>query len=105
MAYLKVADAVGNCEIGFVKGKAKLIPRPEQTIPRLELCAAVLAAELADLVSGELDIHLNDTHFYTDSLSSCKYNPGQVVLGYIYNETRHFYVYVSNRVAWIRRSS
>lgn len=77
-------------------GKAKLTPRPTHTIPRLELCAAALAVELADLVSGELDIHLNDTHFYTDS---------KVVLGYIYNDTRCFYVYVSNRVAWIRRSS
>ncbi|KAI3353824.1 hypothetical protein L3Q82_005039 [Scortum barcoo] len=67
VAYLKVIDAVGNCEIGFVMGKAKLTPRPEQTIPRLELCAAVLAVELEDLVSGELDIQLNDTHFYTDS--------------------------------------
>ncbi|XP_049918800.1 uncharacterized protein LOC126401515 [Epinephelus moara] len=96
VAYLKVTDAGGNCEVGFVMGKAKLTPRPEQTIPRLELCAAVLAVELTDLVSGELDIHLNDTHFYTDS---------KVVLGYIYNETRRFYVYVSNRVARIRRSS
>ncbi|KAI3377250.1 hypothetical protein L3Q82_009154 [Scortum barcoo] len=60
VAYLKVTDAVGNCEIGFVMD--------EQTIPRLELCAVVLAVELADLVSGELDIQLNDTHFYTDSV-------------------------------------
>lgn len=57
---------------------------------------AVLAVELADLVSGDLDIHLNNTHFYTDS---------KVVLGYIYNETRRLHVCVSNRVAWIRRSS
>ncbi|XP_072554180.1 uncharacterized protein [Paramormyrops kingsleyae] len=96
VAYLKVTDADKNCEIGFVMGKAKLTPRPEQTIPRLELCAAVLAVELADLVTGELDIQLNSTHFYTDS---------KVVLGYIYNETRRFYVYVSNRVTRIRRSS
>lgn len=59
VAYLKVTDADGNCEIGFVMGKEKLTPCPEQTIPRLELCAAVLAVEIADLVSGELDIQLN----------------------------------------------
>ena len=96
VAYVKVTDAEGNQEIGFIMGKAKLTPRPEQTIPRLELCAAVLAVEIADLVSGELDIQLNNTHFFTDS---------KVVLGYICNETRRFYVYVSNRVARIRRSS
>lgn len=66
-------------------GKAKLAPRPDQTIPRLELSAAVFAVDLADLISNEVDIELDNTTFYTDS---------KVVLGYIYNETRRFYVYV-----------
>ncbi|KAK7905231.1 hypothetical protein WMY93_017838 [Mugilogobius chulae] len=96
VAYLRVVDTEGNCQVGFVMGKAKLAPRPDQTIPRLELSAAVLAVELADLISDELDIELDNTMFYTDS---------KVVLGYIYNETRRFYVYVSNRVNRIRRSS
>ncbi len=77
-------------------GKAKLAPRPEHTVPRLELCAAVLAVELADLISAELDLQLDAITYYSDS---------KVVLGYICNETRRFYVYVSNRVQRIRRSS
>ncbi|XP_057696133.1 uncharacterized protein LOC130918451 [Corythoichthys intestinalis] len=96
VAYLKVIDAAGDSHVGFVMGKAKLTPLPEQTILRLELCAAVLAVELADLISEELDLQLDATTFYTDS---------KVVLGYISNETRRFYVYVSNRVLRIRRSS
>lgn len=96
VAYLKVTDAIGDSQVGFVMGKAKLAPRPGQTIPRLELSAAVLAVELADLISEELDLELDNTTFYMDS---------KVVLGYIYNETRRFYVYVSNRVNRIRRSS
>nr|XP_024655484.1 uncharacterized protein LOC101465727 [Maylandia zebra] len=96
VAYLKVTDAEGHSQVGFVMGKAKLAPRPDQTIPRLELSAAVLAVELADLISDELDCKLDHTTFYTDS---------KVVLGYIYNESRRFYVYVSNRVTRIRRSS
>lgn len=96
VAYLKVTDSAGNNQVGFVMGKAKLTPRPEQTIPRLELSAAVLAVELADLISAELDLQLDATTFHSDS---------KVVLGYIFNETRRFYVYVSNRVLRIRRSS
>lgn len=83
VAYLKATDPDKNCEIGFVMGKAKLIPRSKQTVPRLELCAAVLAVELADLVTGELHVQLNSTHFYTDSKD---------VLGYINNETRRYSV-------------
>ncbi|KAI3366456.1 hypothetical protein L3Q82_000591 [Scortum barcoo] len=96
VAYLRLTDADGNNDVGFVMGKAKLTPRPEHTVPRLELCAAVLASELTELISAELDLQLDAITYYTDS---------KVVLGYIHNETRRFYVYVSNRVLRIRRSS
>ena len=96
VAYLKLTFQDGTSEIGFVMGKTKLSPQPETSVPRLELCAAVLAAELSDLVKRELAVTLDATTFYTDS---------KVVLGYICNEVRRFYVYVSNRVLRIRRSS
>jgi len=47
-------------------------------------------------VESELDISVDTLQFYTDS---------KVVLGYIYNQTRWFYVYVSNRVQRIRKST
>ncbi|XP_064469540.1 uncharacterized protein LOC135384259 [Ornithodoros turicata] len=96
VAYIRVTDADGMQHVGFVFGKAKLAPRPEQTIPRLELCAAVLAVDIAELVVSEIDAHIDDIKFYTDS---------KVVLGYIFNQSRRFYVYVSNRVNRIRRST
>ncbi|XP_064470080.1 uncharacterized protein LOC135384826 [Ornithodoros turicata] len=96
VAYLKLTDAQGKNHIGFILGKAKLAQKREQTIPRLELCGAVLAVELADIVLGELDVDFDAVSYYTDS---------KVVLGYIYNESRRFYVYVANRVERIRRSS
>ncbi|GAA6084831.1 uncharacterized protein LOC113098256, partial [Tachysurus ichikawai] len=76
--------------------KSKLAPYPAHTVPRLELCVAVLAVELARLIKEELDVDLTAVKFYTDS---------NIVLGYIYNTSRRFYVYVANRVAQIRRSS
>lgn len=96
VAYLRTTDKCNKVDVGFILGKAKLAPRPETTIPRLELCAAVLAVEMADMIVEEMDTEFNTVTFYSDS---------KVVLGYIYNESRRFYVYVNNRVQRIRRSS
>lgn len=96
MAYLRLFDQDGSCHIGFVLGKAKLAPRPELTIPRLELCAAVLAVDIAEFITAELDIQIDDISYFTDS---------KVVLGYTHNEKHRFYVFVNNRVKRIRRFS
>ncbi|XP_026147341.1 uncharacterized protein LOC113121247 [Carassius auratus] len=96
VAYLRVVTTDGQCHIGFVMAKSKLAPYPAHTVPRLELCAAVLAVELAGLIKEELDVDLTAVKFYTDS---------RIVLGYIYNTSRRFYVYVANRVAQIRHST
>lgn len=96
VAYLRVTDTDGNLHTGFVLGKAKLAPRPDLTIPRLELCAAVLAVNIAELIKSEMDMEFDKITFFTDS---------RIVLGYINNEKRRFYVFVNNRVQRIRRST
>lgn len=96
VAYLKLTAADGHSDGGFLLGKARLAPKPDITIPMLELCAAVLAVEVADMVQEELDSTFDEVNFYTDS---------KVVLGYISNEKRRFYVYVHNHVERIRRST
>ncbi len=96
VAYLRVVTRDGQCHVGFIMAKSKLAPYPAHTVPRLELCAAVLAVELAELITKELDLELNAVKFYTDS---------KIVLGYIQNTSQRFYVYVANRVAQIRSST
>lgn len=64
--------------VSFLLGKRKLAPNGGNTIPGMELCAAV---ELADIIREELDISKQDFGFYTDIL---------VVLGYLTNTTRRF---------------
>lgn len=44
VAYLKTFDSSGSHHLGFVHAKAKVAPLHGHTIPRLELCAAVLAS-------------------------------------------------------------
>lgn len=77
-------------------GKAKEATKHGTTIPRQELCAAVLVVEVAESIQRNLDHPLDNLQFYSDS---------KVVLGYINNQTRRFYVYVANRVQRIRKST
>ncbi|XP_055997832.1 uncharacterized protein LOC130047240 [Ostrea edulis] len=96
VAYLRVICESGDSTTGFLMGKSKLAPLKGHTIPRLELCGAVLASEVGEAISTYLSISLDRFHYYMDS---------KVVLGYISNTTRRFFMYVSNRVEKINRIS
>lgn len=84
VAYLRAADVEGHYHVGFVMGKSKLAPSPAHTVPRMELCAAVLAVELYELIRDEIDIEVDAVKFFTDD---------KIVLGYIHNCTRRFYMF------------
>lgn len=58
------------------------------TIPRLELCAAVLAVEVAQILVGHLGVKLDTINYFNDS---------RVVLWNINNETKRFFSYVAYR--------
>nr|XP_034305596.1 uncharacterized protein LOC117682359 [Crassostrea gigas] len=95
-AYLKITGDDNASHLGFILGKAKLAPMKGHTIPRLELCGAVLASEIGQTVLEQLDVKPNVVKYYTDS---------KVVLGYIYNQSKRFYTYVTNRVSKILKVS
>jgi hypothetical protein len=76
-------------ESAFVFAKVKVAPTHGHTVPRLELCAALLATEVADTVQSHICMNIMKRRFYTDS---------KIVLGYINNQTRRFHNYVANRV-------
>lgn len=96
VAYLWVFTEEGLSHVGFVLGKAKLAPHLQPTIPRLELCAAVLTVEIAEIIIVEIDFEPDAVKFYCDS---------KVVLGYIFKETRRFFVDVHNRMQRIHQST
>jgi hypothetical protein len=96
VVFIKLLDTDDSHRQGFLLGKAKVAPKSAVTIPRLELCAAVLGIEIASIIKKQMSIPTEEFHFHTDS---------RVVLGYIYNNTRRLYTYVSNRVEKIRNAS
>ena len=76
-------------------GKSRLAPLKPVTIPRLGLTAAVCSVRISEQLHRELEYHINQEYFWTDS---------KVVLGYISNESRRFHVFVANRVQDIQDS-
>ena len=65
------------------------------TIPKLELEAAAMGAELASFVRSEMPAHFDKIQFWTDSMAT---------LGWI-KSTKHQKVFVANRIAKILASS
>ena len=96
VGYLKTTGPGNDIQIGFLLGKSKISPKHGHTVPRLELCAAVMAAEISDFIVSHIDAPIDSVTFHTDS---------RIVLGYINNQTRRFFTYVSNRVSRILKVS
>ena len=96
VVYLRQLNDRDEVNVSFVLGQSKVAPTKQTSIPRLELCGAVLSTLAVKRVLKEIDLEIHEVTFYTDSM---------VVLGYIQNEARRFYVYVANRVQTIRSIS
>ena len=73
-------------------GKSRLASIKSVSIPKMELCAAVVAVRLDQLIRKELDLPLKSSFFWTDSTA---------VLFCIKNATKRFPVFVANRLATI----
>jgi hypothetical protein len=93
VTYLRILNQRGDIHCCFLIGKSRLAPLKAMTIPRLELSAAVVATRLNKMMTGELDMKVDESVFWTDS--TC-------VLKYIGNESTRFQTFVANRVSKIQ---
>ena len=93
-SYIRCINKFGQIHTQLLIRKCWVAPIKQRTIPRLELQAALLAAEFDKLLITELDIEMVGSYFWSDS---------EVVLSYIRNETARFHVFVENRLSAIRQ--
>ena len=65
--YLRSTDTQGK-HTSLVCSKSRIAPLKSTTIPKLELCAALLLAKLYTSIIQSLKIYVDKLHFWSDSI-------------------------------------
>lgn len=93
--YIRSCNSVGETKTALLTAKSKIAPLKQQSIPRLELCGALLAAELYEKVAASLKI-TTETYFWVDST---------IVICWLSSTPSAWTTFVANRVSKIQLST
>ena len=92
VVYIRIQDPTGSVHVSLVTSKTRVAPLKRQTIPRLELCGALLLSQVITHVNEVFDLPNCDLVAWTDST---------VVLDWLKGDPRRFKPFVGNRVTRI----
>lgn len=91
--YLRTIDDNGNDFCNLLCAKSRVAPIKKSTISRLELCGALLLAQLANCVAKIINLNLYKLYYWSDSV---------VALAWIRSEAGNLQRFVGNRVIKIQ---
>ncbi|GBM85144.1 hypothetical protein AVEN_85619-1, partial [Araneus ventricosus] len=92
--YCKSRSRSGEVSIKLIASKSRVSPIKRLTIPKLELCSAVLLAKLVTRVISALKLDITNTFLWSDSM---------IVLCWLQKEPCYLKTFVANRVSEIQK--
>lgn len=94
--YVRSRNEAGNVLVRLLCAKSRVAPLKTLTIPRLELCGALVLAQLYGEIIGTLSMNINKTIFWCDST---------IVLHWLNTPPHLLKTFVANRVVSVREST
>lgn len=94
--YIRSDNGEGKCQASLLCSKSRVAPLKKISIPRMELCGALLLTNLYTKVINSLRLQVDHVTFWTDS---------EIVLHWLHSQSSSLKTFVSNRVSEIQSNT